>query len=316
EHVAVAHGHDLRLRERDHLAPQVAEGVPVDAERRGHEAARVHQVGGPDLVHVDGRAGQAREGAGGAGVVEVDVREEQMRDVARLQAQRRQAGEHLGHRDPGAALDQRPAAPRQVHDEDADSAGMAVVEGVDDGDAAAEVARPRVVGQRRPGASEPASGGGPGGLGVAGGPCPHGAPLLRPHSPAPAPASWTGAAASSSAATWFTSVPTPSTETSITSPTSSLPTPSGVPVRTRSPGLSVMKVEMYARTSATGKIMSLVRASCRTWPFTTVRRPTSVGSTSVSSHGPTGQKPSADLPLTRCRSERCLSRAVTSTAQV
>src|SRR5512132_1598789 len=59
------------------------------------------------------------------------------------------------------------------------------------------------------------------------------------------------ARAHEAASTGLASVPTPSTSTSTTSPAASGPTPSGVPVRSTSPGNSVMNDVMYSISVAT-----------------------------------------------------------------
>ena len=57
------------------------------------------------------------------------------------------------------------------------------------------------------------------------------------------------------------------------------PTPAGVPITITSPGSSVMHSASSAMVSATLKIMSLVFASCITWPFRRLwmRRPVGAG---------------------------------------
>ena len=72
------------------------------------------------------------------------------------------------------------------------------------------------------------------------------------HSPAPltcksaiiAPVRTSGTLAPTFQATGFLNVPTPSTITSIASPATTGPTPLGVPVGIKSPGISVMTCEM------------------------------------------------------------------------
>ena len=72
----------------------------------------------------------------------------------------------------------------------------------------------------------------------------------------------------------FRSTPTPSTSTSTTSPgfiesfgSRKTPTPSGVPVRIRSPGSSVSARETYAISVGIEKIRLLVRESCSSSPL-------------------------------------------------
>ena len=117
-----------------------------------------------------------------------------------------------------------------------------------------------------------------------------------------------------------------SISTSTTSPSRSqrggraaAPTPAGVPVRITSPGSSVMRREAKAITSATGKIISLVRADCTVRPETRVRRPRSWGSgtaSAVRSAGPRGQKVSQDFPMKCWPRTFWKSRALTSLAAV
>src|SRR3954447_2249722 len=91
-------------------------------------------------------------------------------------------------------------------------------------------------------------------------------------------------------------VPTPSTHTFTTSPgcRNSLrarPTPAGVPVRIRSPGCNVTRVERCAICSASVKIILLVWESCLITSLTHSLMPTFCGSAMVSAgtiHGPTG----------------------------
>src|SRR3954451_18150016 len=94
----------------------------------------------------------------------------------------------------------------------------------------------------------------------------------------------------------LTSVPTPSTHTFTTSPgcRNSLrakPTPAGVPVRIRSPGCNVTRVDRCAICSASVKIILLVWESCLITSLTHSLMPTFCGSGMVSAgtiHGPTG----------------------------
>src|SRR5208283_942229 len=85
-------------------------------------------------------------------------------------------------------------------------------------------------------------------------------------------------------------VPIPSMVTETVSPSSMGPTPAGVPVRMRSPGSNVMTAEIHSTMAPTSWIISEVRLSCLTSPLTSVRSARSDGSTSVTIHGPTGQK--------------------------
>ena len=73
------------LRHRRHLAPEAAHVLlAVEAPGAAQQPRRVDQVGRADLAHVDPQLGEAaREHAGGAGVVEVDVGEQQRPRLAR-----------------------------------------------------------------------------------------------------------------------------------------------------------------------------------------------------------------------------------------
>ena len=72
-------------------------------------------------------------------------------------------------------------------------------------------------------------------------------------------------------------------------------TPGGVPVVMRSPGSSVITLEMKATSCATEKIMSSVVESCLETPLWRVRMRSARGSKSVARKGPTGQKVSNPL---------------------
>src|SRR5262245_2741832 len=124
------------------------------------------------------------------------------------------------------------------------------------------------------------------------------------------------AAHDEAASTGFDSVPTPSTSTSTVSPAFSGPTPSGVPVRSTSPGSSVMNVVTYSISEATLNTMSLVCPACRTSPFSRVSTRTSFGSRSVSIHGPSGHDPSNPFARAHWSSVFWRSRSVTSFAHV
>ena len=71
--------------------------------------------------------------------------------------------------------------------------------------------------------------------------------------------------------TTLVSVPMPSISTLTSCPGCIRATPSGVPVKITSPGSRVVKEEMYATSSGTVKIMSLVVPSCITSPSRVVR---------------------------------------------
>ena len=78
---------DVRLRHGRELAPQRVEGVAVEPARARLEPRRVDEVRRADLrdVHLQARV-LADEHARGAGVVEVDVREQQVADVGEREA--------------------------------------------------------------------------------------------------------------------------------------------------------------------------------------------------------------------------------------
>ena len=83
----VADDVDVLLRHGHELSPQVVEGVAVEPARARLEPARVDDVRRADLRHVDGERGMlSNEGSRRAGVVQVDVREEQVLHVAELDA--------------------------------------------------------------------------------------------------------------------------------------------------------------------------------------------------------------------------------------
>ena len=75
----------VRLGHGRQLAPELVEGVPVEAARARLESARVDDVRRADPGDVDGERGVlADERPRGACVVEVDVREEEVLHVAEL----------------------------------------------------------------------------------------------------------------------------------------------------------------------------------------------------------------------------------------
>src|SRR6185369_2857624 len=100
---------------------------------------------------------------------------------------------------------------------------------------------------------------------------------------------------SRSAAIRFSSAPMPSIAVTTTSPGRQSTTPSAVPVRIRSPGRKVMKLEKYSIRKGTSKIMFLVFPDCVTLPLTVVLSSSAIGSaTSPAStnQGPIGVAPS------------------------
>jgi len=83
-----------------------------------------------------------------------------------------------------------------------------------------------------------------------------------------------------------------------------------------SPGSSVMTCVMNSISSFGPNVSSDVRAAWRVSPPTRHSTATSVGSNTVSIHGPSGQKPSNPLPRVHWPSFACRSRAVTSLPHV
>jgi hypothetical protein len=78
----VADGVDIRFRDRRELAPKVVERVAVEASRAALEPRGIDQVRCADFGDVDLQCWVfPDEGAGGAGVIEVDVAEEQVADL-------------------------------------------------------------------------------------------------------------------------------------------------------------------------------------------------------------------------------------------
>jgi hypothetical protein len=98
-------------------------------------------------------------------------------------------------------------------------------------------------------------------------------------------------------------------------------TPSGVPVKIRSPGSSVMQALMYSSRYGTSNTMSASAASCLRTPSTPPRmRSAAAGSGSpgavIRIHGPTGPKPSKPLARVHCLSRFCRSRLLMSLPSV
>ena len=111
----------------------------------------------------------------------------------------------------------------------------------------------------------------------------------------------------------------PSTVTDTESPGCIGPTPSGVPVRTTSPGSRVVNAVMCSISRGMSKTRSAVRASCFTSPLSRVviaRFAASSRPRWVEIQGPSGQNVSKPLARFHCRSLACRSRAVTSFAMV
>ena len=81
---------DVRLRHRSELAPQRIERVAVEPAGARFEPARIDEMRSADRRHVDlQRRVLAHEHARGAGMVEVDVREQQVPQVARARGRAR-----------------------------------------------------------------------------------------------------------------------------------------------------------------------------------------------------------------------------------
>ena len=81
----------------------------------------------------------------------------------------------------------------------------------------------------------------------------------------------------------------PSISVTTSSPTFTLTTPSGVPVRITSPAPSVMNALRYSISAGMSEIMSRVLPCCVTLPLTSVRSARSCGSgtsAASTSHGP------------------------------
>jgi hypothetical protein len=90
---AIAHDPDVLLRHGDELAPEAVERVAVQPARARLEPRWVDQVGCADDGDVHLKRGVlANECSGGPGVVEVDVGEKEMPDLAELEPSPRKAG--------------------------------------------------------------------------------------------------------------------------------------------------------------------------------------------------------------------------------
>ena len=83
-----------------------------------------------------------------------------------------------------------------------------------------------------------------------------------------------------------------------------------------SPGSSVMTELMKLTRYCAERIIKAVVASCCTLPLSTELIGASLGSKSVTMHGPMGEKVSYPLALVHCPSTFCKSRAETSFKQV
>src|SRR5450756_1203394 len=128
-----------------------------------------------------------------------------------------------------------------------------------------------------------------------------------------------------SATTRLRMVPMPSMVTSMMSPgfiqtggVRAKPTPPGVPVAIRSPGLSVVKEEKNSTADGTSTSICEVRADCMTWPLSVVVSARSETSTSsaVTTSGPMGIVASKFLPAVHWVAARCQSRSDASLSTV
>ena len=123
EHV-VAHDADVRLGHGRELAPELVEGIAVQAPRARLESRRVDDVRRADLRDVNDQAGVLpHQRPGRSGVVEVDVGEEEVAQVAELDpagrdrlAQRREAARRAAveEREPVVGLDEVGADPAGI----------------------------------------------------------------------------------------------------------------------------------------------------------------------------------------------------------
>jgi hypothetical protein len=106
----LAHREHVCGRDRGELAPELVERVAVEAPRARLEPLGVDEVRQPDLgdVHGEGRV-LADEHPRRAGVVEVDVREEQVAEVAELEPARPERVPERRHAGRRSAVEQRGA---------------------------------------------------------------------------------------------------------------------------------------------------------------------------------------------------------------
>ena len=126
----VAEGADPGGVGRGEQPEDVVEDAPEDAAGAGHQPLGVDEVPGAALVDDDLGAGEHRgQRAHAAGVVEVDVRDDDRREVAGADAQRGERGLHDRRGRRGARLDQAgPVAADEVGRGDAGVAGHLRVE--------------------------------------------------------------------------------------------------------------------------------------------------------------------------------------------
>ena len=127
---AVADDPHVLLGDGSELAPEAVEVVPVEPARAPLQAARVDEVRSSDLAHVDDEArALAHERARRAGVVEVDVGEEQVAEVGDLEPLLRQPRSECVQAARRAAVDEcRLLALEQVRADDARPAEVLEVE--------------------------------------------------------------------------------------------------------------------------------------------------------------------------------------------
>ncbi len=105
QHAAVLHRRDAVGRSREDLPPQRVHPVTVDPGGAGQQLARVDQVGRAGGVDVDARP-LLRPPAGGPGVIQMDVSDQDVPDVRRRQAAPIELGGESGQRRSRSRLDQ------------------------------------------------------------------------------------------------------------------------------------------------------------------------------------------------------------------
>ena len=104
----VADDVDVLRRDGGELAPECVERVAVESARARLELRRIYDVRSPDLGDVHLQAGVlADERACGAGVVEVDVREEQVPQIGQLETARCEPGLQMLDAGRGATVEER-----------------------------------------------------------------------------------------------------------------------------------------------------------------------------------------------------------------
>jgi hypothetical protein len=117
---AVADDPDRLLGNRNELAPQAVEIGTVEPAGAALEPARVEEVRRPDLAHVDRQLPVLpRERPRSAGVIEVDVREKEVPQVAEAEPVARQRGLERGQTRARPTVDERRlVAGQQVRGDD------------------------------------------------------------------------------------------------------------------------------------------------------------------------------------------------------